>query len=102
MAFFGNKEEKERQKADKEAQKTKELLEKYGLEELDEKDMENLRRIMSEMAGMGFTRLGMSLTVGIKAEDRIQIEFLSALFEQNWIMIRQLDRISKKLDNLGK
>ena len=33
-----------------------------------------------------------------KAEDNVKIAYLNTLIQQNWVIIRQLDEISKKLD----
>lgn len=101
MALFESKEEKEAKKAAKEMQKTQEFLDKYGLSEINGQDLQSIKNIASEMWGMGLMRLGMSLT-GLKDEERTKIEYLSALYEQNWIIIRQLDRLNKKLDNPEK
>lgn len=91
MALF-NKENKE----DKAARKAAELLERFGLEELqDERDLEAVKVIATEMAGNGLIELGTALSG--KAEDVAKISYLRAVLEQNWIIIRQLDRLNRNL-----
>ena len=92
MALFGAKETKE----DKVARKTQAMLEKYGLEYLDPKDMESVRSIGNALMGNGMIELGTALTGS--GVDVAKMSYLRALIEQNWIIIRQLDRLNKKLD----
>lgn len=94
MAIFGgNKETKE----EKQARKAQELLEKYGLQELsDPRDLESVKSISLSLAGNGLLELGTSLSA--KSEDLVKMSNLSALVEQNWIIIRQLDRLNKNLE----
>lgn len=92
MALF-NKESKE----DKTARKTAELLERFGLEELsDERDLDTVKKIAQEMAGNSLIEFGTALSG--KGEDVAKISYLRALLEQNWIIIRQLDRLNKALE----
>lgn len=83
-------------KDDKQARKEAELLNKYGLSNLDEKDIESVKKIVSDLVGNGLFKAGMALSFA-KAEEQAKVTYLSALVEQNWIIIRQLDRISKNL-----
>ncbi len=83
-------------KDDKQARKEAELLKKYGLSDMDEKDIESVKKIVSDLVGNGLLKTGMALNFA-KAEEQAKVTYLSALVEQNWIMIRQLDRISKSL-----
>ena len=73
-------------------------MEKYGLNSISEKDRESVRAIVEHMAGSGRLDLSMKLSFNAKAEDKLQIACLQSIFEQNWIMIRQLDRIAKALE----
>ncbi len=92
MALF-NKESKE----DKAARKTAELLDRFGLEELsDERDLAAVKKIAEEMAGNGLIEFGTILNG--KGEDVAKISYLRALLEQNWIIIRQLDRLNRSLE----
>lgn len=94
MALFGKEKET---REEKEARQIAELMRKYGLETLDPKDAESIRRIMGNLVGTGLMKTGLVLS-GIRAEEQVKIGYLSAIFEQNWIMIRQLDRIATALD----
>ena len=94
MALFGGKETKE----EKEARQIADLMTEYGLEDLaDPRDKEAVKKIASDLAGAGLMKAGVALSFG-KAEDQLKIGYLSALVEQNWIMIRQLDKIASLLD----
>lgn len=92
MAIFGNKETKE----EKNAKKMQEIANKYNLNDINAKDLESIRNINYGLMGTGMIEFGTLLTG--KAEDNVKIAYLNAIIEQNWIMIRQLDEISKKLD----
>ena len=92
MALFGAKETKE----DKVARKTQAMLEKYGLEYLDPKDVESVRNIGNALMGNNLIELGTTLSGS--GVDVAKMSYLRALIEQNWIIIRQLDRLNKKLD----
>lgn len=73
--------------------KGQELMEKYGLENLkDPKDLEAVRRITGEIAGSGAIGLGLALQG--KSEEMAKINLLRAIMEQNFIIIRQLDRLA--------
>lgn len=91
MALFGNKETKE----DKQAKKIADLLHKYGLEELsDPQDLASVQAIAAGLAGSNLITFGTTLSG--KAEDVAKLTYLQTLIEQNWIIIRQLDRLNKK------
>ena len=80
-------------KEEKQARKTRELMERYGLEELtDPRDQQAVRNIATELVGNGLAEFGIALSG--KAEDLTKICLLRSLVEQNWIIIRQLDRIA--------
>lgn len=89
MALFGGN--------DKVTKKQENLLEKYGLENVNRQDAESIQKILNELKGTGLMKTGMALSFG-KAEEQVKVSCLSALIEQNWIIIRQLDRLNKLLD----
>lgn len=94
--MLGSKKTKET-KEEKQARKERELLQKYGLDELnDPKDIESIKKVVSELAGSGIAELGMALTF-TKVEDSLPVYYQRAIVEQNFIIIRQLDRIAKAL-----
>lgn len=98
--FGKSKEDKEAERAAKEEAKVQKMLAQYGLQELsDPEDINSVRNIVSELAGTGLMELGATLGGGNNGDLlRIQMYYQRAILEQNFIMIRQLDRISKKLD----
>lgn len=89
MALF-NKEDK----AAKQAEKAAAILQKYGLENVqDPKTIEALQNISLGLAGTSFIEAG-TLLAG-KAEDVAKLSFLRAIVEQNFIIIRQLDKLGR-------
>ena len=95
MALFGEKKNKE----EKEQDKMIEFMERYQLEDIDEKDMVVLRRIAGDLTGNALMKTGMALSMA-KADDQLKVTYLSALVEQNWIIIRQLSRLNKNIENM--
>lgn len=93
MGLFGSKESKE----DKKLAKMKALAARYHLDDINPKDLESIQSIYYELAGTGLMEFGALLT-GAKSEDNLKIAYLNTLIQQNWIIIRQLDEISKKFD----
>lgn len=80
--------------------KEQEMLAKYGLDSLsDPADIESVKKIVAELVGTGMMETGMKLgSLGSKAEDLLPVYYQRAILEQNWIIIRQLDKISKALE----
>ncbi|HHV38184.1 MAG TPA: hypothetical protein GXX70_01670 [Tepidimicrobium sp.] len=93
--LFGGRNNKE-SKEDKEMQK---FMDRYQLEDLDERDLIVLKRIASDLAGNKFIKAGMALSFA-KVEEQAKITYLSALVEQNWMIIRQLGRLNKNIEKL--
>lgn len=90
MALFGNNTEKQEQKAQA-------LLRKYGLENLsDPRDLQAVRTISLELMGNSMINFG-ALLQG-NSVDSAKMSMLNAIMQQNFIMIRQLDRIAKALE----
>lgn len=86
--MFGNKE-------DKKAMKEQELLEKFGLENLsDPIDAAAVRRIATQITANNLQLVGSALRG--KTEEVAMISLLQSLIEQNWIIIRQLDKLNQK------
>lgn len=89
MALFNNA-----AKEDKKAAKAEALLEKYGLQELkDPRDVESVRAIANSLMGNKLIELGTVLTGN--GEDAAKLSYLSAIVEQNWVIIRLLDKLAK-------
>ena len=95
MALFSSKENKD----DKKQQEINKFMEKYQLEEIDDKDLVIIKKIATDLIGNNLLKAGMALSFA-KAEEQAKVSYLSALVNQNWIMIRQLNNISNKLDKL--
>lgn len=93
MALFGKGNEN---KLDKE----QEMLARYGLDSLnDPADIQSVKKIVSELIGTGMMETGMKLSgIGAKAEDLLPVYYQRAILEQNWIIIRQLDKLNKTLE----
>ena len=88
--MFGNNQEKQEQK-------TLALMQRYGLEGLsDPRDAQAVRNIASNLAGNKLIEVG-ALFQG-NGIDSAKMSYLNAIMEQNFIMIRQLDRIAKALE----
>ena len=94
MALFsGNKETAE----EKQERKTQELMEKFGIEDLqDEHDKQTAWKIAGALAGNGWMEAG-ALLKG-NGTDAAKLSYLRAIVHQNWIIIRQLDRLNKNLE----
>lgn len=89
MAFGANKEEK------KEA-KVQALLERYGLQDLtDPRDKQAVRNIATNLMGNKLIEFGTALCGN--GVDPAKLSYMNAIMEQNFIIIRQLDKIAKKL-----
>ena len=95
MALFNSKETKD----DKKQQEINKFMEKYQLEEIDDKDLVIIKKIATDLIGNNLLKAGMALSFA-KAEEQAKVSYVSALVNQNWIMIRQLNNISNKLDKL--
>ena len=96
MAVFGEKKSKE----EKEQEKLQKFMDKYQLEDLDSKDLIVLKRIAGDLAGNQFFKAGMALSFA-KAEEQAKVTYLSTLVEQNWMIIRQLSRLNKSIEELN-
>lgn len=75
-----------------------EFVERYGLEDLDEKDMQSVGRLAIDLAGQGWGKAAAFFRGS--NEDRMKIFYLSALCEQNWMILRQLTRLNRNLEAL--
>ena len=90
MGLFGANEVKQEQKAQA-------LLNKYGLQDLsDPRDIQAVKNIANNLAGNKLIEVG-TLLQG-NGVDPAKLSYLNAIMEQNFIMIRQLDRIAKRLE----
>ncbi|MGY0692434.1 hypothetical protein ACW2QC_06515 [Virgibacillus sp. FSP13] len=100
MGLFGDKDDDDK-KQTKEEKKLQKFMDKYQLEDLDEKDLVVLQRIANDLVGNSFFKTGMALSFA-KAEEQAKVTYLSTLVEQNWMIIRQLSRMNKNIEDLKK
>ncbi len=92
--MFGGKSKEEKQQ-----EQLQKFQEKYHIDELDPKDLENVKQIASDLAGNGFLKAGIALSFS-NAADEAEVTYLSALVEQNWIIMNQLNRLNKSIEEL--
>jgi len=96
MGLF-NKQSKEEKTEDQ----RKKFQEKFGLEDLEEKDLKILDTIIVDMAGTGGL-FGQFQTITFNAADMQKVNASWTVVRQNWLLLRQLNRINQKLDKLIK
>lgn len=107
MSLFNGetKEEKKARKAAeaaaKQAEKDQAALRKFGLENLENpEDIASVKNIVTELAGTGLMELGITFGAGNDRDiQKNMMYYQRAIVEQNFIMIRQLDRIAKLLND---
>lgn len=93
MALFKSAEDKAAEQASKEQA----LLDKYGLGTLsDPADIASVRKIVQELTGTGLMEAGLKLQM--KTDVALPVAYQRAIMEQNFIIIRQLDKIATLLD----
>ena len=93
--MFGGKEKRD----DKQQRELEKFMARYQLEDLDEKDLVVLRRITQDLAGNKWMKAGMALSFA-KVEEQAKVTYLSALVEQNWMIVRQLSRLNVNIERL--
>jgi len=94
--------------AAEEKEKIRKTLEQYGLnlddytaDQIKQKNIDNLKKIASDLIGNKWFKAGMALSFA-SGEEQAKVTYLSALVEQNWILIRQNELIIKELQKLNK
>lgn len=95
--MFGNGKSKE----EKQAEQIEKFQKKYHIDELDPRDLDNVKQIATDLAGNGFLKAGLALSFG-NAADQAKVTYLSTLIEQNWIIMNQLNRLNKNIEKLAK
>lgn len=88
----------EQKKADKIA-KSERILQQFGLSGLDEIDADSVRWVSGELTGNGLLEFS-SLLSGAKSSELIMNSCLRALVEQNWILLRQLNKMNNQLEEM--
>lgn len=95
MAIFKSKESKE----DKKLKEIEKFMVRYQLDEINDKDLKIIKNIANDLAGNNLIKAGMALSFA-RVEEQAKVSYLSAIIQQNWIMIRQLNNLNNKLDEL--
>lgn len=101
MGLFKSEEQKKLEREEKQNKQLQKLVSKYNLNNMSKSDLETLQRISNDLAGTGLMKAGMSLSFA-KTEDQAKVSYLSALVEQNWLIIKLLSDMNRKIDNLLK
>lgn len=96
MALFKTAE----QKAAEQEEKAQKLLQRYGLDGLkNPADVASVRTIAAGLMGTGMMQTGMALSMNGTPQQVLPVYYQRAILEQNWIIIRQLDRIAALLES---
>ena len=79
----------------KKEEKAQALLNRYGLQELtDPRDKQSVKNIALNLMGNKLIELGTALSGN--GADAAKLSYLNAIMEQNFIIIRQLDRLNNQ------
>lgn len=76
-------------------------LEERGITDLSSKSYRQVNKIASDLAGLGLMKAGLALSF-TKSEEQAKVGYLSALVEQNWILIEQNQQIINELKKLNE
>lgn len=79
----------------------KSAADKFGLTDLDAIDLKSVNWIDHELFGNGVIEFA-SIFSGAKNSELVMMSCLRALVEQNWVLIRQLNKINKQLEEITK
>lgn len=79
---------------------TQKYLQHRGLQELPPEAQGLVQNIIYEFMEKGLVKIDQTFSLETKNEDLARISYLSAIIEQNWILIQQNQRIADKLDKL--
>ena len=92
-----------KEKEEKNKASLRKILQNYGLDIEDYSDdqikvenIKNINKVSNELAGSGWLKAGLSLS--FQPYERQSLGYLSALMEQNWILIRQNELIIRLLE----
>jgi hypothetical protein len=108
MALFDSQEVKEEKKAQKLLEKEEaafaKMSERYGFNELSETDRNSILKIYQSTTG-NFSYVYDAFNMAFESSkmnafDRMQTNMQRGMYEQNWVMINQLSRISMQLDKM--
>ena len=68
-------------------------MQKFGLDRIDQNDLQAVQKIAYDLAGNKLILAGTILSMG-NAKESAKLSYLSALVDQNWLIINQLSRIN--------
>lgn len=81
--------------------KANRVLEQFGLADLDSIDASSVDWINGELRGNGALEWS-SLFSGAKSSELVMMSCLRALVEQNWVLLRQLNKMNARLEEISK
>jgi len=87
-------------KEEKQQEQLKKFMDKYHIDELSAKDLEIVRNIAVDLVGNGALKMGMAFSFADTSE-QAKVSYLSALVEQNWLIINQNSRIESLLEKIS-
>ena len=100
MGLFTTTEEKAKKQEEKELKKIQMLIEKYKLKDLSSEEAELLPEIAACFRGNALIDIG-SLMSGDDSSKLWNIQSLNeAIFTQNWLVINQLSKLNKNIEEL--
>ncbi|MHB9782857.1 hypothetical protein ACXM1Q_009115 [Streptococcus sp. 10F2] len=79
---------------------TQKYLQQRGLQKLPPEAQGLIQNIIYELMEKGLVKTDQTFSLETKNEDLARMSYLSAIIEQNWILIQQNQRIADKLDKL--
>lgn len=101
MDFFKSKEERQNKKQEKRDAEINAFLSYYNLGDIDERDHENLLDIFRDSRALGLKDFSNILSGSEKSllEQIATTNMISK--DQNFLIIKQLDRLNKNLENIS-
>lgn len=100
MALFKSKDEKEQAKQQKNEERIARFLSYYNLDAIDERDKSNILDMARQDTSLKFIDAGTFLS-GNEKDFLQQIAYQQQLMrDQNFLIIKQLDRLNKNLEKL--
>lgn len=75
-------------------------IDHYSVADIKSLNAQSVKKIRNEMAGNGLLKAG--LTFGGSVTERATLGYLSALVEQNWILMRQNELMIEALNHMAK
>lgn len=76
-------------------------LEQHGINDLPEEYMDAVRNIVNELSSHGLAKASMLLSFS-KTEEQAKVGYLSAIIDQNWILMNQNQQIINELKKLNE